>query len=78
MFLTTVVKGFSSVGASVQSCEFETRGQVAVAVAVFLQEICTGSTLLVSGFQRLTETVLSFYIAQGLSNLFCNLVHGMK
>lgn len=76
MFLTTVVKDFSSVGASVQSCEFETWGQVAV--AVFLQEICAGSTLLVSGFQRLTETVLSFYIAQGLSNLFCNLVHGMK
>lgn len=76
MFSTTVVTGFSSVGVPVQSCEFETWGQVAV--AVFLQEICAGSTLLVSGFQRLTETVLSFYITQGLSNLFCNLVYRMK
>lgn len=40
-----------------------------------MQKICGESRLLVSGFQRLTDQMLSFCITQCLSNLFCNMVH---
>lgn len=46
-----------------------------VDMSVVMQKICGENRLLVSGFQRLTDQVLSFYITLCLGNLFCNMVH---
>lgn len=70
---------FSLVDASVKCSELATCGgwrhRRQMDVTVVIQKICGGSRLLVSGFQRLTDQVLSFYLTQRFSNLFCSMVH---
>lgn len=76
--LTTIIR-FSLVDASMECSKLAVHGVLRhgrqVDMSVVMQKICGESRLLVSGFQRLTDQVLSCCITQCLSNLFCNMVH---